>query len=360
MKLTAKITILTQLVFTIISFDIRAQLPGFVLTGNPESTNGATWTYSATVNAVVYNLKGLLYKPTGTGTFAAVIINHGTGGNTAPGGYSDLVAKEMVNWGYVCIATNACHMGTSMSYPCGSPGACDTSQWGARTNNFLRTMKVWDILASLGYVDTNCIATFGHSRGSFLTTGLAGTYPHKFSCAGHTAGGLAIPDSSSLPTSVMANNVTIPYIMHHGTADVNVPIYWDNNLDAVFTTNSVTHQYWTYTGYTHAQIPQDPLMYVRTKAFFNQYICSSSIGINENSISNRKLIVSPNPANNTITFNLNHVTIITVKDIFGRPLYEKSISPSEALDISFLPNGIYFVSQKDDQKYIQTKLIIDK
>lgn len=360
MKSILRIAILLQLVFTLIFFDARAQLTGFALTGNPESTNGATWTYSATVNSIVYNLKGLLYKPVGTGTFAAVIINHGTGGNTAPGGYSDLVAKEMVNWGYVCIATNACHMGTNMSYPCGSPGACDTSQWGARTNNFLRTMKVWDILASLGYVDTNCIATFGHSRGSFLTTGLAGTYPYKFSCAGHTAGGLAIPDSSSLPTSLMANNVTIPYIMHHGTADVNVPLYWDNNLDAVFTANSVTHQYWTYTGYTHAQIPQDPLMYVRTKAFFNQYICSPSIGIKENFLHSRKLVVSPNPASNTIKVHLNQPTIISIQDIFGRTLFENSINSDQSIDISFLPSGIYYVSQKDRETIIPTKIIVDK
>lgn len=359
MRLKSKTNLFAAFICIFISFKANAQLPGFVLTGNPESTSGATWTYSATINSVFYNLKGLLYKPVGTGVFPAVIINHGTGGNTAPGGYSDLVAQEMVTWGYVCIATNACHMGTSMQYPCGSPGACDTSQWGARTNNFLRTMKAWDILASLGYVDTNCIATFGHSRGAFLTTGLAGTYPYKFSCAGHTAGGLAIPDSSSLPTSVMANNVNIPYIMHHGTADVNVPIYWDNNLNTVFNNNAVTHQYWTYTGYTHAQIPQDPLMYTRTKTFFNQYICGSAIGINENYLNTLKLTISPNPATNYIALNLKEKSVIEIHNLVGQLLLVKTLLPNETIDVSFLSNGIYCVSQKTREKTISTKLIID-
>ncbi|MFM7912143.1 MAG: hypothetical protein ACKO9W_08150, partial [Bacteroidota bacterium] len=44
-----------------------AQLPGLTLIGNPESTNGATWTYQQTINGIVYNLQGILFKPVGTG-----------------------------------------------------------------------------------------------------------------------------------------------------------------------------------------------------------------------------------------------------------------------------------------------------
>jgi len=39
-----------------------AQLPGFVLTGNPESVNGATWTYQQTINGTVYDLKGIYIR----------------------------------------------------------------------------------------------------------------------------------------------------------------------------------------------------------------------------------------------------------------------------------------------------------
>src|SRR5687768_3620376 len=78
----------------------------FVLTGNPESATGAKWTYKET-GATIYDLQGILYKPAGSGPFPAVIINHGTGGNV--NGYSANVAKEVVKWGYVCIATNYTH-----------------------------------------------------------------------------------------------------------------------------------------------------------------------------------------------------------------------------------------------------------
>jgi hypothetical protein len=128
----------------IISVHLNAQLPGFTLTGNPENTNGATWTYQQTINGTVYNLKGILFKPIGTGVFPSVIVNHGTGGNSNPNGYSDRVCKKMVTWGYVCIATNYTHAGQGA--PCGASGLCDTTNWGASNDNFLRAMKCWDIL----------------------------------------------------------------------------------------------------------------------------------------------------------------------------------------------------------------------
>lgn len=257
-----------------ISINTDAQLAGFTLTGNPESTNGATWTYQQTNNGIIYDLKGILFKPVGTGKFPSVIVNHGTGGNTNPNGYSNSVCKKMVTWGYVCIAVNLTHSGQGA--PCGSPGNCDTTNWGASNDNFLRAMKCWDILASLAYTDTNCIAAFGHSRGAFLTTGLLGTYPNKFKCAGHTAGGVGHPTDLTFPTTTMANNISKPYILHHGTSDNVVNITYDNNLDAIFTTNGVTHQYFTYSGYTHNTISQDSMMFERTKTFFSQHICDTS------------------------------------------------------------------------------------
>ena len=58
-----------------LTLNTYAQLPGLVITGVADSPLGATWTYSATIDSVVYNLKGLLYKPAGAGSFPAVIIN---------------------------------------------------------------------------------------------------------------------------------------------------------------------------------------------------------------------------------------------------------------------------------------------
>lgn len=335
-----------------LTLNTYAQLPGLVITGVADSPTGATWTYSATIGTVVYDLAGLLYKPAGTGSFPAVIINHGTGGDTDVNGYSDKVAKEMVTWGYVTIATNYCHMGT-MTFPCGSPGVCSgMTDWGASSNNFLRGLKVWDILASLTYVDTNCIATFGHSRGSFLTTGLAANYPDKFKCAGHTDGGFGIPDQPTMPTLVMANDVIIPYIMHHGELTTQVPIINDDNLDSILIQNGVSHEYHIYLGYIHSDMPHDALVYSRTKTFFNQYICGNTTSINDAHVEElNKINIFPNPANIILTFSteLTGDLNYTIYNLMGQEIKTGNVQ-SNTIEISELLNGVYFIQLENKDK----------
>lgn len=332
----------------IISVNLNAQLPGFTLTGNPENTNGATWTYQQTINGTVYNLRGILFKPIGTGVFPSVIVNHGTGGNSNPNGYSDRVCKKMVTWGYVCIATNYTHAGQGA--PCGAPGLCDTTNWGASNDNFLRAMKCWDILAALTYTDTNCIAAFGHSRGAFLTTGLLGTFPNKFSCAGHTAGGVGHPTDLTYPTTTMVNNIIKPYILHHGTNDNVVSIVYENNIDAILTSNGVIHQYHTYAGYTHNTISQDTLMFSKTKTFFNQYICNTTTTTNNNLFEKQHFTIYPNPAfdhlkivNTNAQNSKEHVSIFNTLGILVKNIDLDNLSQ---INIEDLPNGVYFIRFK--------------
>jgi dienelactone hydrolase len=341
-----------------ISTSVMAQLPGFTLTGNPESLNGATWTFQQTINGIFYDLKGILFKPIGAGVFPSVIVNHGTSGNTNPNGYSDRVCKKMVTWGYVCIAVNLTHSGGGA--PCGSPGTCDTANWGASNDNFLRVMKCWDILASLAYTDTKCIAAFGHSRGAFLSTGLLGKYPDKFSCAGHTAGGVGHPTDLTYPTSTMVNSITKPYILHHGTSDNIVDISYDNNIAAIFSTNGVTHQYYTYTGYTHNSISQDSLMFSRTRIFFNQHICNTITAINERPFDKRHIFIYPNPSSNYILINSENIIELQIFSLTGQLLLAKVASPHEKIDISFLSNGIYLVRMKVGNEIFSQNIIITK
>lgn len=341
-----------------ISINAIGQLTGLTLAGNPESANGSPWTYQQTVNGITYDLKGILYKPIGTGVFPSVLVNHGTGGNTNPNGYSDKICKKMVAWGYVCIAVNYTHSGGGA--PCGSPGVCDETNWGASNDNFLRAMKCWDILASFAYIDTNCIASFGHSRVAFLTTGLLGTFPDKFSCAGHTAGGVGHPSDFTYPTTTMANNITKPYILHHGTDDNIVSIVYENNIDSIFTTNALTHEYYTYTGYTHSTISQDSLMFLRTQLFFNQHICNVTTGLNNSSTEKQNIYVFPNPSSGFIQPNLNQVVESEIFNYSGQLLLSKSTFPNEKIDISGLPNGIYVIRLKAGNEVFNRKILITK
>lgn len=342
----------------LISMPIKAQLTGFVLTGDPESSNGATWTYKRTINGTVYDLRGVLFKPPGSRVFSSVLVNHGTGGNVNPNGYADRVCKEMVKWGYVCIAVNYTHSGQGA--PCGSPGLCDTTNWGASNDNFLRAMKCWDILASLGYTDTNCIAAFGHSRGAFLTTGLLGTFPGKFSCAGHTAGGVGHPTDISFPTTAMVNSITRPYILHHGTNDNIVSIIYDNNIESLFRTNGVTYQYFTYAEYNHNTISQDSLMFSRTKTFFNKHICSVPNGSNNNPLDSPRISIYPNPSSSFIKANLKVTFELQILNMEGQLILSRIVMPDDRIDISILPNGVYICRIKVDQEMTYQKLSVSR
>jgi hypothetical protein len=126
--------------------------PGnLIITGDPSSATGAKWTYTEK-GTVEYDLSGILYKPAGSGPFPAVMINHGTGGSVSS--YSTNIAKQMVKWGFVCIATNYTHVAANV--PCGKPGSCieTMGEWGASNSNLLRAMKCRQILTSLTYVDS--------------------------------------------------------------------------------------------------------------------------------------------------------------------------------------------------------------
>ena len=52
-----------------------------MLQGDPESAQGATWTYRGSLDRVTFDLQGILLKPAGGGPFGAVVISHGAGGH---------------------------------------------------------------------------------------------------------------------------------------------------------------------------------------------------------------------------------------------------------------------------------------
>src|SRR5215470_17909352 len=79
----------------------------FAVTGNPQSQLGATWTYDSTDDGVHYVLQGVLFTPSGSGPFPAVVLSHGKGG--APRGYSAAIARTMVTWGLVAIGPMYTH-----------------------------------------------------------------------------------------------------------------------------------------------------------------------------------------------------------------------------------------------------------
>ena len=236
----------------------------FTLEGNPEATQGATWTFRGTIDAVAYDLQGVLIKPRGTGPFAAVIISHGAGGNAA--GYSRSIGTEMAQWGLVAIATNYTHAG---GVALGAPGGSD--QLGASQPNVLRAHALLGILRSLGYVDMNRVAAHGHSMGAFVTAALVGAYPAEFRAASHTAGGVRpgiVGGELAVPTENQVRGVRAPYQVHHGDADVVVPLVLDQLLVALLQNGGVASELHTYGGAQHNDLARSTLVLDRVRAWY--------------------------------------------------------------------------------------------
>jgi dienelactone hydrolase len=235
----------------------------FVLQGDPESAQGATWTYRGSLDGVTFDLQGILLKPAGAGPFGAVVISHGAGGNVSA--LPRTLAIEMRRWGLVGIATNYTH---SAGVPIGAPGTVNDP--GASEANVQRGHAVREILRTLGYVDQGRVAAHGHSMGAFVTTAVVATYPNDFRVASHTAGGIRLQGiiAGPAPSESQARLIRTPYQLHHGDEDTVVPIAQDQRLDAVLEGSGVAHELHIYPGVDHIEVATSPTVLARIRAWY--------------------------------------------------------------------------------------------
>jgi dienelactone hydrolase len=230
-----------------------------VVTGDPRSPTGATWSYQSTDDGERYVLEGVLFVPPGTGPFPAVVISHGKGG--LPRGYSASIARTMVGWGLVAIGVMYTHAPDQEELG-NEPDGGD----GASQANVLRAHKARDLLNCAGNVDLTRVAAHGHSMGAFVTGQLLGEYPGDFRAASHTAGGVSIGPNATQRSA--AERILTPYQLHHGTEDNVVALFQDQTLDEILTAGSVAHEFHIYPGYDHQEIAFDQGMLERVHNWY--------------------------------------------------------------------------------------------
>jgi dienelactone hydrolase len=267
--------------------EANADCEAFSIQGDPRAMAGATWTYRSTDSGVPYSLEGVLFIPAGSGPFPGIVISHGKGGSAR--NYSSNIARQVVNWGLVVIATNYTHASEQVeagNEPKGPDGASEA--------NVLRAHKARDLLSCLNLVDLNRVAAHGHSMGAFVTGQLLGSFPADFLVASHTAGGVSQGPNATRRDA--AELIVTPYQLHHGDLDTVVALFQDQTLANILAANSVDYEFIVYPGYDHQEITTDELMLNRVREWYEGHGLFESATdiptIEDARVKGKKLIVS--------------------------------------------------------------------
>jgi dienelactone hydrolase len=264
---------------------------GLTITGNPASTNGATFSYVSTDDGVQYNIAGNLQKPpTGSGPWPGIIVNHGDTG--IPRDMADFYDNSSTGLslvrdkGMVVIAPCLTH--SRSQSPCNISILPNESQnIGACTSNSQIIGKMLDILNYLGYVNMTRIAIHGHSAGAGATIAALDMWNGHFKAASHTGG--ANCAGSQCPTISERNAIDTPYSLNHGCADTTAPVADEQSLYNYFVSNgrpaNVQLRWYDGTGVplttcgcspnctsdTHAESHQDPAMIKNVINWYTTY-----------------------------------------------------------------------------------------
>lgn len=89
------------------------------------------------------------------------------------------------------------------------------------------------------------------------------------------------------------------------------------------------------------------------------YIVNEPVSVNDNQLANRTIHIFPNPTNSTLTIQTDVAwqdAIVTLTTPEGRVVLSQALinSQQQSLDISHLPNGMYFVTvQSAQQKWVK-------
>jgi endo-1,4-beta-xylanase len=197
--------------------------------------NGEQWTY----RDGEFAMSGILLKPPGKGPFPAVLISHGLGG--AAQSFGMMKAREMVQWGMVCIAPDYTHNARAAGGQRAN-GVRDMSGFGASAENLRRAKTCVGLLKQLPEVDRTRIAAYGHSMGGFVTIGLAAAEPGILKSCAITGSGVAPQEGYPAPSEAAAAMIRSPFLMLHGALDTTVRPAQSEALKRILDRNRVPNE----------------------------------------------------------------------------------------------------------------------
>lgn len=192
---------------------------------------------------------GVLVLPEADGPYPGVVLNHGRGGSAQGFGFTNAV--RFAQAGYVAIAPTY---------------TFSTGQVWNNAENRRRVHAVVDILASRPEFAPGRVAMYGNSMGAILTIAIAQEYDF-LRVAGITAGGLT---KGGQPPVERVREIDAPFSVHHGTADMTVPIEMAQTFRDYLAASGIEHEYHEYEGVGHNlwQVRAGQV-FSRMLAFFN-------------------------------------------------------------------------------------------
>lgn len=194
--------------------------------------HGERWTY----RDGEFEMSGILLKPPGRGPFPAVLISHGLGG--AAQSFGMMKAREMVQWGIVCIAPEYTHNARAAGEQ-RAKGSRDMGGFGASAENLRRAKTCIELLKQMPEIDGTRIAAYGHSMGGFVTIGLAASEPALLKACAITGSGVAPQDGYPAPSEAAAAKIRTPFLMLHGAQDTTVRPTQSEALKRILDRNKV-------------------------------------------------------------------------------------------------------------------------
>jgi dienelactone hydrolase len=227
---------------------------------------GERWTY----RDGDFAMNGILLKPEGSGPFPAVLISHGLGGSAESFGLQK--AREMVKWGFVCIAPDYTHSAKFLggqrpgagkagaSKGAAKSGAADTkgvrsnpqyATYGASAENLRRAKTCLELVSQLPGVDAKRLVAYGHSMGGFVTIGLAASSPELLKAAAITGSGVAPQEGFPAPSAAKAERIRTPFLILHGSVDPVVRPQQSADFKAVLDKHQVPNHRAVYDGEGH-------------------------------------------------------------------------------------------------------------
>lgn len=148
----------------------------------------------------------------------------------------------------------------------------------------------------------------------------------------------------------------------------NAQYFWDFNEDGV--NDNVTNSTNPTRGFTTNGAKNIRLIVVNQcgSDTLIKPVLVNGIGIDEHKSTNSAITVYPNPATNFVSFNLpselfNVDAIVSIIDLSGKQVITEHIQKTKngvhTLNVSELPNGIYFITLNSANKNYNSKLIIN-